>query len=102
MRSVIDKSFFAQAMWDVVADVRRHTEGRRGTLAGGLQKNCCYGAVDVVVAVDEDGLMREKRLPDALDGFAHAVHGVRIVEVREGRVEELCCRGYVCMAARNE
>ena len=51
-------------MRDVVTDVRRHAERRRRALAGGLQQYRRDCAVDVIVAVDEDGLVRDQRLPD--------------------------------------
>ena len=55
---------------------------------GGLEENSGGGAVDVVVAVDEDGLLGGDGLADARDGAIHAEHGERVEEVADARVEE--------------
>ena len=68
---------FADAVRDVVADVGGDAEHGGDALDGGLQEHGGDGAVDVVVAVDEDGFGGEEGSADAVDGFVHAEHEVR-------------------------
>ena len=78
---------FADAVGDVVGDAGGSVFGGYA-LDGGLEEDGGGGAVDVVVAVDEDGLGGGYGLLDAGDGGAHAEHEERVVEVFEGGVEE--------------
>ena len=89
---------FADAMGDVVGDLGG-TAGRRDALDGGLEEDGGGGAVDVVVAVDEDGLAGVDGLLDAGDGFTHAEEKEGVVEGVEGGGEEGGCSGGIGDAA---
>jgi hypothetical protein len=93
---------FADAVRNVITDVGCDGEGGGGALDGGLEENGGDGAVDVVVAVDKDGLAREQGAADAVDGGAHAVHRVGVVEVGELGREEAARGGDVSVAAGDE
>ena len=84
----LDAVAFAEAMGDVVADVGGDVEVDGGAFEGGLEQDRGDGAVDVVVAVDEDGLLREEGGAEALDGGAHSEHEVGGVELGEVGMEE--------------
>ena len=70
-------------MRDVVGDLGG-LAGRGDALDGGFEENGGGGAVDVVVAVDEDGLGVGDGTLDAGDGSGHAEEQVGVVEVVEG------------------
>ena len=72
----------AEAMGDVKAGIAaEHFDG-------GLEQDDCGGAVDVVVAVEQDGLAGGDGVLEALDGSGHAEHEKGIVEVGDFRIEE--------------
>ena len=58
---------------------------------GGLEQDNGGGAVDVVVAVEEDGFARGDGGFEAMDRSCHAEHEKGIVEEREFRIEEGVC-----------
>ena len=73
---------FAEAVRNVKADfAAEHFDG-------GLEQHDRGGAVDVVVAVEQNGFVARDGRFDALDGGLHAEHEKRIVEVRDFRIEE--------------
>ena len=78
---------FADSVGDVVGDLRG-TIGWGDALDGGLEEDGGDGAVDVVVAVDEDGLGGCDGVLDAGDGGGHAEKEKGVVEIVEGRGEE--------------
>ena len=84
----------AEAMGDVVGDLGG-AGGVGDALDGGLEQDGGGGAVDVVVAVDEDGLTGLDGAFDAGDGFGHAEQEVGIVEMVEGGCEEFLGLGDV-------
>ncbi len=83
----------AQAMRDVIAD------GATEDFDGRLEQDDRSGAVDVVVAVDEDRLARGDGLLDARDRCCHAVQGVGIEQVIERGMKELRGRSGIGDAA---
>ena len=86
----------AQAMRDVKADfTAEHFDG-------GFEKDDSDGAVDVVVAIEEDGLARGDGAFETVDGSGHAEHEERIVEVRGLGIEESEGLGGGGDAARDE
>ncbi len=77
---------FADAVRDVVLDLAA------AELERGLQDDDGRGAVDVVVAIDEDGFAAFDGSLQALDGRAQTGHQVGRVEILQGRGEEfLAC-----------
>ncbi len=86
----------AQAMGNMKADdAAKHFDG-------GFEQDDGDGAVDVVVAVEEDGLARGDGAFEALDGGGHAEHEKGIVEVGRLGIEEGEGLGGRGDAARNE
>ena len=73
----------AETMGDVVAG------GAAENLDGGFEQDNRGGAVDVIVAVDEDRLARRDGLLDARDGGGHAVQSVGVEQVVESGMEKL-------------
>jgi len=59
----------------------------------GLQKNDCGGSIDIVIAVEEDGLIPRNSYFKTLDGWLHSQHQKWVVEVRHFRVQEDECFG---------
>ena len=86
----------AEAMRNVKADVAsQHFDG-------GFEKDDSDRAVDVVVAIEEDGLVRGDGAFETVDGGGHAPHQEWIVEVRGLGVEEGEGLGGGGDATRNE
>jgi hypothetical protein len=78
---------FAEAVGDVVGDDGGRIFGR-GAFDGGFEKNGGGGAVDVVVAVDEDGFSGADCMLDAGYGHVHAEHKHGAVQIIDGGFEE--------------
>ncbi len=57
-------------------------------LDGGLEEDDGYGAVYVIVAVDEDGFAAGDGGLDSRDGLGHPGHGVGIEKMVESGVQE--------------
>jgi hypothetical protein len=55
----------------------------------GLEQHHGGGAVDVVVAVKQDWLARGDGAFQALHRSSHAVHGERVMQMRDFRIEKL-------------
>ena len=73
---------FAEAMGDVKAGfTAEHFDG-------GFEQDDGDGAIDVVVAVEENGLAGGDGALEAIDGGGHAEHEEGIVEVRDFGIEE--------------
>jgi hypothetical protein len=87
---------FKQAMRDVEARFAAEH------FNGGFEQDDGGGAVDVVIAIEEDGLARGDGALDALDGAVHSAHEEGIVELIGGGVEEGEGLGCVCDAAGEE
>ena len=62
--------------------------GAAGEFEGLGEEHHAGGAVDVVVAVDQDALALADGARDALNGDRHVAQGQRIVQFFEGRVQE--------------
>ena len=92
---------FAEAVRDVVGDAGRGFFGG-DSFDGGLEEDGGGGAVDVVVAVDEDGLAGADGPLDARHGHVHAEHEHGVDEVVDGWGEEGAGGGGVRDAARQE
>jgi len=71
-------------------------------LDGGFEKDDGGGAVDVVVAVEEDGFFVADGALKAFDGGGHAEHEKGIVEVSDFWIQECVCGGRFRDAAGNE
>ena len=84
---VLDAVAFAQAVRNVVADAR-WAFARGYAFDGCLEQDRGGGAVDVVVAVDEDRLAKRDRLLDAGNRGGHALHEERRIEAIERGIEE--------------
>ncbi len=78
---------FAQAVGDVVGDDGGFVFGG-DPLDGSLEEDGGGGAVDVVIAVDEDWFGGPDRPLDAGYGQVHAEHEHGVVEIVDGWVEE--------------
>ena len=72
----------AKAMGDVKAD---HAAEH---LDGGLEQDDGGGAVHIVVAIEQDGLVELDGLFEAQYGRVHAEHELRVVEVGDFRIQE--------------
>ena len=73
----------AQTVRDVIANAAAEDLDR------GLEQDDRGGAIDVVIAVDEDGLVPGDRLLDARDRRCHAVQRVWVEQVFERGTKEL-------------
>src|SRR5271154_1860359 len=71
-------------------------------LDGGLQQNDGGRPVHVVVAVDQDCLLRLNRLPDAPDRSLHAQHRIGIEQMIELRMEKTLGLSRIAYAARHQ
>src|SRR5262249_25063292 len=65
--------------FDPVGDVK--IGGAAAKLNRGFQDDDCRGSVDVVVAIDQDLLSIDNGSAYAFDGFTHAAHQVRRVQL---------------------
>ena len=95
----------AVALAQAVRDVERDDGGLFGrcdALDGGLEQHRGGGAVNVVVAIDEDGFGVADRALNAGDRTRHAKQEEGIVEVVQGGIEEVEGRIRVCNAAGDE
>jgi hypothetical protein len=75
----------AQAMWDVKADEIASRSGELGAgqhFNGGFEQDDGYGAVDVVIAVEKDGLACSDSAFEPVNCGGHSKHEKGIVEVR--------------------
>ncbi len=69
----------------------------------GLQENGGDGSIDIVVAVDQDGLALTDSLLDSCNSVVHAEQQMRGVEIGEFWMEEcLCQRGRIDPASYQE
>jgi len=76
---------FVESVWDVGGDV-----GVRDEVIEGVEEDGGGGdAVNVVVAVDDDGLALASGVEEACGGAVHVGHGGGVVEVEEGGLEEV-------------
>ncbi len=93
---------FLDAMRHMIANVRLRLRTRTQSLDRRLQQYRGRRAVHVVVAVNEDGFVRQHRLSYPRHRLAHAQHPVGIVQLVERRSKERLCRLRRCDPAPNQ
>jgi len=76
----------AQTVWNVKANFATEQ------FDGGLEQDDRGGAVDVVIAVEQDGFLARDRCFNAFNGSLHAEHEKRIVQMGYFRIEK--CKGF--------
>ncbi len=86
-----DGGLEAVALFEAVGNVEVNdgAVGAGGHLNGGFEQDYRSGAIDVVVAIEEDGFVLGDGVFEACDGAAHAEHEKWVVEVVDGGIEEL-------------
>jgi hypothetical protein len=95
-----DAGLHSVAIAQAMRNVKAHISAEH--LDGGFKQDNGNGAVDVVIAVEENGLARGDGALDALDGGGHSEHEKGIVEVGRLWIQEGKSFGGCGDAARNE
>src|SRR5829696_4460118 len=74
-RGLLNAVTFGEAMRDVKASLRAEQ------LQSAQQHGGSSGAIDVVIAIDQNGLASFDRASQTSDGLSHAEHGIRLVKL---------------------